>query len=378
MFFRSLLCASTLSLFAASLVQADPVTLTDIAGREVTVETPVERVILGEGRQIFFAAVLDRENPFERVVGWRDDFRQASPESYEIYAKKFPQLAGIPTFGGFKDGSFDIEQAVSLNPNVLIMNLESKAATEEAGYEEKLAKVGIPIVYVDFREKPFENTSRSMELIGQLFGEEEKAEEFNSFYKEQIGRVTDVIEAQANLQRPLVFVERAGGYSEDCCMSFGDGNFGRFVELAGGTNMGTAFIPGTFGTVNAEQVIASDPDQIVVTGGNWEAYVPGGAWVGMGPGSDVTEAKRKLVALTERPAFTGVKAVETGQVHAIWHQFYNSPYSFVAVQKLATWLHPDLFPDLDPEATLKELHVRFLPVDYHPGYWVSLGDATTN
>jgi iron complex transport system substrate-binding protein len=142
--------------------------------------------------------------------------------------------------------------------------------------------------------------------------------------------------------------------------------------------MGTEFIPGTFGTVNAEQVIASDPDQIVVTGGNWEAYVPGGAWVGMGPGSDMTEARRKLAALTERPAYTGVTAVKNGQVHAIWHQFYNSPYSFVAVQKLATWLHPELFVDLDPEATLVELHERFLPVDYHPGYWVSLGDTATN
>ena len=373
-----LLSASALGLLAASLAYAEPVTVTDIAGREVTVDAPVERAILGEGRQIFFAAVLDRENPFERVVGWRDDFREASPESYEVYAEKFPQMKDIPTFGGFKDGSFDIEQAVTLDPDVMIMNLESKAATDEAGYEEKLAKVGIPIVYVDFREKPFEHTSDSMQIIGKLFGEEEKASEFNAFYEDQIARVTAVIEAQEDLQRPLVFVERAGGYTEDCCMSFGDGNFGRFVELAGGTNMGSDFIPGTFGTVNAEQVIASDPDQIVVTGGNWEAYVPGGAWVGMGPGSDMTEARRKLSALTERPAFTGVKAVENGEVHGIWHQFYNSPYSFVAVQRLAKWLHPELFPDLDPEETLKELHTRFLPVDYSPGYWVSLGDTATN
>ncbi|GGF81881.1 iron complex transport system substrate-binding protein [Mameliella alba] len=375
---RSLLGASALSLIAASLVQADPITLTDIAGREVTVDGPVDRVILGEGRQIFFAAVLDPENPFERVVGWRDDFRQASPESYEIYAETFPALTEIPVFGGFKDGTFDIEQAVSLNPDVMIMNLEAKAATDEAGYEDKLAKVGIPIVYVDFREKPFENTAKSMQIIGKLYGEDAKAAEFNDFYQAQIARVTDVIEAQTDLDRPLVFVERAGGYSEDCCMSFGDGNFGRFVALAGGTNLGSEFIPGTFGTVNAEQVIASDPDQIVVTGGNWEAYVPGGDWVGMGPGSDVEEAGRKLAALMERPAFTGAKAVETGQVHGIWHQFYNSPYSFVAVQRLATWLHPELFPDMNPEATLQELHERFLPVDYRPGYWVSLQAAETN
>lgn len=368
----TLLGASALGLFAASLAQADTITLTDIAGRQVQVETPVQRVILGEGRQAFFTAVLETENPFARVVGWRDDFRQADPDTYAAYQAKFPQIDTIPTFGGFKEGTFDIEQAVSLDPDVMILNLEAKAATDEAGYEEKLAAVGIPIVYVDFREQPFEHTAKSMELIGQLYGKQDRAAEFNAFFTEQMGKVQSVIAAQTDLKRPLVFVERAGGYSEDCCMSFGAENFGRMVEEAGGTNMATPFIPGTFGTVNAEQIVASDPEVVIVTGGNWEAYVPGGAWVGVAPGADMGAAKVKLETLMQRPAFVGTKAVKDGHVHAIWHQFYNNPYSFVAVQQIAKWLHPDLFADLDPEATLKELHARFLPVDYRPGYWVSL------
>lgn len=368
----TLLGASALGLFAASLAQADTVTLTDIAGRQVQVETPVQRVILGEGRQAFFTAVLETEDPFARVVGWREDFKQADPNTYAAYQAKFPQIDAIPTFGGFKEGTFDIEQAVSLKPDVMILNLEAKAATDEAGYEEKLAAVGIPIVYVDFREKPFEHTAKSMELIGQLYGKEERAAEFNAFFTEEMGRVQSVIAAQTDLKRPLVFVERAGGYSEDCCMSFGAENFGRMVEEAGGTNMATPFIPGTFGTVNAEQIVASDPEVVIVTGGNWEAYVPGGAWVGVAPSADMGAAKDKLAGLMRRPAFAGTKAVKDGQVHAIWHQFYNNPYSFVAVQQIAKWLHPDLFADLDPEATLKELHERFLPVGYLPGYWVSL------
>ena len=364
--------ATALSLFAASLAQADTVTLTDIAGRQVQVETPVQRVILGEGRQAFFTAVLETEDPFARVVGWRDDLRQADPDSYAAYLEQFPGIDAIPTFGGFKEGTFDIEQAVSLDPDVMILNLEAKAATDEAGYEEKLATVGIPIVYVDFREKPFENTMKSMELIGQLYGREERAAEFNAFFTAEMDKVRSVIAAQTGLARPLVFVERAGGYSEDCCMSFGSENFGRMVAEAGGTNMAAPFIPGTFGTVNAEQIVASDPEVVVVTGGNWEAYVPGGAWVGVAPGADLAVAKDKLSGLMQRPAFAGTRAVKSGRVHAIWHQFYNNPYSFVAVQQLAKWLHPELFADLDPEVTLKELHSRFLPVDYRPGYWVSL------
>jgi iron complex transport system substrate-binding protein len=158
-------------------------------------------------------------------------------------------------------------------------------------------------------------------------------------------------------------------------MSFGNGNFGKFVEMAGGRNIAKDIIPGTFGTVNPEQIIASDPDHVIVTGGYWEAYVPGGKWVGVGPGRDAAEALRKLEALTTRVAMSGIKAVETNQVHAIWHQFYNSPYEFVAIQQLAKWLHPDLFADLDPAATFTELHERFLPVSYTPGYWSSLSDA---
>lgn len=364
--------AISLALFSGVALAGETVKIKDITGREVEVSVPVERVILGEGRQIYFTAALDTDNPFGRVIGWRDDFKKADLDGYNIYLKKYPEMEKIPTFGGMKDGTFDIEQAVALKPDVIIMNTEAKSATEESGYIEKLAAVGIPLVYIDFREKPMENTDDSMRIIGKLFGEEERAEEFVKFHDEQIAKVTDVLASQTDLKKPVVFMERAGGYSDDCCMSFGNENFGKMVELAGGVNMAKDFIPGTFGTVNPEQIIASNPDQVIVTGSNWELYVPGGKWIGVGPGADKAEAERKLAELMKRPGFTDIKAVKDGNVHAIWHQFYNSPYQFVAVQQIAKWLHPDLFKDLDADATFKEMHERFLPVDYQPGYFASL------
>jgi iron complex transport system substrate-binding protein len=359
------------ALFSGLAFAGEKVTIKDVAGRDVEISVPVEHVILGEGRQIYFVAALDTDAPFSRVVGWRDDFKKADLDGYNEYLAKFPEMDKLPTFGGMKDGTFDIEQAVALKPDVIIMNIDAKTATEEAGYIEKLGKVGIPLVYVDFREKPMENTEASMRVIGTLFGKRDKAEEFITFRAEQIARVTDVL-AKADAKKPLVFMERAGGYSDDCCMSFGSENFGKMVELAGGVNMAKDIIPGTFGTVNPEQVIASNPDQIIVTGANWELYVPGGNWVGVGPGADPKESVRKLSNLMQRPAFTGVKAVKDNNVHAIWHQFYNNPYQFVAVQQIAKWLHPELFKDLDPDATFKDLHERFLPVAYKPGYFASL------
>jgi iron complex transport system substrate-binding protein len=358
----------------AGTQQSQTVEVTDVAGRKVRVRAPVERVILGEGRQIYFVAALDKDNPFKRVVAWRDDLAKADPSTFKLYEAKNPNISKLPAFGGMKEGSFDVEQAVALKPDVLLMNIEAKVASDEAKLVEKLAGVGIPVVYVDFREKPFENTEPSMRLIGKLFGREAVAEEFIAFRAREIAQVEQRLKA-ANLQeakKPLVMIDRAGGYSDDCCMSFGRENFGRMVELAGGRNLGSGLIPGTFGTINPEQIVASKPDVVIVTGSSWDAYVPGGAWVGVGPNADLAEARRKLARLMQRPAFQTIPATQKGQVHAIWHQFYNSPYQFVAVQQIAKWLHPDLFRDIDPDATMRALHERFLPIPYQPGYWVSL------
>jgi len=210
-----------------------------------------------------------------------------------------------------------------------------------------------------------------MRLFGKLFGKEDRAEAFIDFRNQQISRVTDVIETHQP-PRPNVFIERIGGYTDDCCLSFGNENFGRFVEMAGGNNIAKGIIPSTFGQLNPEQVIVANPDQVVVTSANWEAFSPGGRWIGVGPGADLTQARHKLAWYTQRPAYAGIEAQDDQAFHAIWHQFYNSPYQFAAIQQFAKWFHPTLFADLDPDASFRELHERFLPVPYEPGYSVSL------
>jgi len=347
------------------------VTVTDLLGRQVKVRAPVRRVILGEGRLLYVVAALDTEDPIQRIVGWRKDLIQADPDTYARYRGKFPKIADIPTFGGFEDGTFDIEQAITQQPDVIVLNVEAQRAIDDTRYVEKLAALGIPVVYVDFRHAPMENTEPTLRLIGKLFGKEARAEQLIAFRTQEIKRVTDIIAAHQPA-RPKVFIERIGGYTTDCCLSFGDENFGKFVELAGGRNIAKDIISGTFGQLNPEQIIAANPDHVVVTSANWEAYVPGGYWVGLGPGADPGEAARKLEFYPRRPAYTGITANKDRAFHAVWHQFYNSPYQFVAIQQLAKWFHPRFFADLDPEATFRELHERFLPIAYEPGYFATL------
>ncbi|KRE09720.1 ABC transporter substrate-binding protein [Bosea sp. Root381] len=366
--------ASTLPIAAMSGSATGAAPITDVLGRRVAVEVPVRRILLGEARQIHAIAALDRENPFARIVGWGDDLEKADPDSYRVYAERYPQIATLPKFGSAAAGGFDLEKAIALQPDVLILNYEAERASAETQLVEKLASVGIAVLYVDFRHAPLRNTEPSLRLLGRLLGREAIAEQLIAFREEQIAKVTGPIAAAQGLKRPLVMLDRIPGYSDACCMSFGKENFGLLVEMAGGRNLGSELLPGTFGTINPETIVARDPEVVIVTGGNWDMLAPGGAWVGLGPGADLAEARRKLAALAQRPAFAHGQAVAAKRVYAIWHQFYNSPYQFAALQCIARWLHPALFADLDPDVTLRTLHERFLPTPYRPGYWTQLED----
>jgi iron complex transport system substrate-binding protein len=367
---------AALAMLAASTpTRAEQVTLTDIKGRSVSLALPLQRVLLAEGRQIHTVAALDREAPFARVVGWGADLEKADPESYAAYVALYPQAAALPKFGSVTGGGFDVEAAIALKPDVVLLNYEAQRASDETRLIEKLGSVGIAVLYIDFRHAPFENTEPSLRLLGKLFGREEVAERLIAFRAAQMVRVTERLAQYPMLKRPLVMVDRIPGYSEDCCLTFGPENFGRMVEVAGGRNLGSELLSGTFGTLNPEVIVARDPEVLIVTGGSFGALAPGGGWVGLGPGADMALARSKLATLARRPAFLHSSAVANHRVHAIWHQFYNNPYQFVAIQRIATWLHPDLFTDIDPDATLRELHERFLPIPYRPGYWVDLSPA---
>lgn len=347
------------------------VTVTDIAGREVQVKVPVQRMLLGEGRQLYLIASLDQENPLEYIAAWRNDLIEADPATYHQYLEKFPDLAKVPTFKGSEGSLIDIESAVVKKPDVVLLNLEAMRANEDAKYIEKLAELDIPVLYIDFRHYPLKNTDSTIRLLGKIMGREQRAEDIIAFRKQAMERVTDVLK-EARPDKPKVFLERIGGYSEDCCLTFGAENFGKYVELAGGHNIGSDFLPSTFGQLSPEQVVVSNPDHVIVTSADWQAYVPGGRWIPVGPGADLDAARKKLEWYTTRDAYTGTTATKKGNFEAIWHQFYNSPYEFVAVQWIAKWLHPNLFGDLDPDKTFAEYHKRFLPIGYRPGYAVSL------
>lgn len=351
---------------------------TDAAGRTVDVDTPAKRVLVGEGRQIGAIAALAGLHTFDTIVGWRSDLITKDYDTYANYLKVFPKIADLPRFGYVGDGTFDLESAIALKPDVMTLDLDSLKAAKESGLEQTLAAAGVKLVFIDFRLNPDANLENSISVLGKLFGNEKAADDLIAYRRAQLKRVADRLAEHPTLAKPKVYIENAPGITGDevCCRTFGPVNFGKMIALGGGHNIGADFLASFSGKLNPEQLIVSNPDVVVVTGANWAKQSDINQFVSIGPGADLDAARTKLTALMARRPFDSLPAVQAGKVHAIWHQFYGQPYDFVAVQRFAKWFHPDVFADLDPDATFRELHEKFLPVPYKPGYFLSLDGGT--
>ena len=73
---------ATISVLILSFVKiAQATQITDISGQELSLKAPVQRILLGEGRLIYALAILEKNNPFKRIVGWSEDLKKADPQS---------------------------------------------------------------------------------------------------------------------------------------------------------------------------------------------------------------------------------------------------------------------------------------------------------
>ncbi len=380
---RSLLCL--LSMMLAAMAGIDPpasaqdrrvdprIEVTDLAGRKVSVKPGADRVILGEGRLMYGTGILDRDQPFRRLVGWADDMITFDPGSWRAYRAKFPEAETLPRFGSAFSGDFSTEKAIALNPDVVLLPLSGLFKAKETGLIEKLEKAGIPALFIDLREEPLKNTVPSIRLLGQVFGREAEAKAFIDFYEAETRKVTDRVSGKPAADRPLVVMERAAGYDPSkCCMTFGKANLGAVLDMAGGRNWGSSRFPGLGGEINPEALFAEDPPVIIGTGADWAEAVPGSVAVPFGYETNPETVQRALKSLAERKGWSTLQAVRTKRFFSVYHQFYTSPGHVVALQLFAKWLYPDAFGDLDPQATWRAYHERFSPIPLTGVFWAQL------
>lgn len=363
-----------IALSVSCSLSAQVIEVTDISGRQVKLDpAQINSIVLGEGRLTYSLSVLDKTNPLEKVVGWKDDLIKYDPDAYRKYLAKFPEIKDIANLGSPYSGDYSLEKIITLGTDLFILNLGNLLRAQESGLLTKLEKAGIKVIFVDFRQRPTQNTIPSILLLGKVLGKERAANEFVDYYLSQMRKISSVVDKKTPADRPLVFIEKAAGFNPDkCCSTFGAANLGRLVDEAGGINWGSGKIPGFSGKVNPEVIFTDDPDFIIGTGANWSEAKPNTTAVLFGYDAKQDDAQKRLKALADRKGWSELTAVKNRDFYSIYHQFYNSPYHFIALQTFAKWFYPEDFKDLNPEANFKELHDKFLPIEFSGVFWQKL------
>lgn len=363
--------ALLLVLMLVSPARADRIEVIDLAGRAVSVELPVDRFVISEGRYIPLLALLRPEGPVSGLVGMMSPLGHTQPELEAQLFQRFPEARDIALFGRGSADSVSVEKIIDLRPQLAIFGLgDHGPGARNAELLHQMQAAGISIVFIDFRQDPMRNTLPSIELLGRIFGAERRAAAYAAFHAAR--RATIESRVTELTARPSVFVQAHPGRFE-CCWGMADGMLGPFVGLAGGRNIADAVAPGPTAQHTAEFLLTENPDVWIGTAsGTRGEFRQGASPVALGPGLGAAEAADSLKRYLSAPEFQALDAVRSGRAHAIWHNFYNSPFNIVALEAFARWIHPELFADIDPQQTLAAIHRDFLPFDLEGTYFATV------
>ncbi|MCR2052136.1 ABC transporter substrate-binding protein [Actinomyces bowdenii] len=337
-------------------------TVTDVVGREVAFEAQPRRVVMSESRQAYSLAFLNKGNPIDKVVAWGTDLQKAAPDFYDKLLEVAPAAEGIPTIGSIKSGDLTVESLISHEPDVVVLTLDAYNEGMQGDIISKMEAQGLRYVVTDFRRDPVRNTVPSVRLLGGIMDCRDTAQQFLDFYSTHVDPVVD--KAQGLSSRPTTFLWRGPGLN-DPCSTYSNANLGAVVTATGGTNIADDLLPGEEGVLTPEQVIASAPQNIIATGGEWGGQTlkdtAKTSYVHLGYKADEASARASLEQLKDQPGFDQLTAFADKRVYGVYHQFYDAPYNFVAYLAFAKWQNPEEFKDLDPQGAWEEFHEAFMP-----------------
>jgi iron complex transport system substrate-binding protein len=341
----------------------------DVVGREVALERPARRVVLGPWVTLDALALI-HPDPASLLVGWGGD-SGANRFQLDAFRKTFPVIDAAPVVAKGTIDTMSIETVISREPDLVILSrldaFRFGAAVSNPQLDQ-LQAAGIPVAIVDFFLDPVANTEPSLRLLGKLIGREPEAQAFLDFYGERTKRIETRL-ATAGLARPTVLFHAFAARPE-CCWTTGPGNRDGLTTPAGGHNIGADALKGAIGQLSLEYVYERNPQFYVATGGADDR--PSDQEFAIGRGVTAERARESFDALLKRPQIAAIGAVGAGRAFGIWHNFVHTPLRVAAVEALARWFHPALFRDVDPQATLDAVNARFLPVPLEGAFWISV------
>lgn len=346
----------------------EKITITDLAGETYTFDKPLEKVLLqwsGSGGPFMTMAALLGDEVCDYIAGMDNGLPQNRKDMYDQYIKTLPQLADVPDVGNVDNGDFNTEMAIASGADALIAPLGAQTALSE-DIQPKLEAAGMPVIYMDYHAETMENHIHSTELLGTLFGKEERAQELVDFYMEHMNRINEgVAEMLKTNERPTVYIECASKGASELGNSYGNNlMWGGMVYNMGGTSIADGIVE-KYAPLEAEYVLSQNPGKIIFTGSIWEGSDDSAR---MGFQATEEDSRARVAAILKRPGWSELDAVKNGEIYVVHHAVGRELYDCASMEAIAKYIWPDEFTDIDPTATLKEYYDRFLPFDFG-GLW---------
>lgn len=343
--------ATTAAPETVAATESAEVTITDMIGREVTiVPGSYKRVVcIGAGALRMYSYIGD----VTLLVGVEDiDNTTLSerPKMFDSVARPYVLAYGdtfntLPScgVGGPMAQAAEAEKILSCNPDIVISEFED--VEKEDALQEQL---GVPVITLKAGSKGVFDDAfyGSMELLGKVFGEEEKAAALNSYVQEQAAEIRARTADIAEENKPSVYV----------C---GLGNWGTTDHLM------TAEKYVSFEIANVKNVL-SDTGTQGIQPIEEEKFVAIGADMDMII-MDAAAVKNIKPLYAEDPTmFDTCAAWQNGEVYL--EMAYNAYYTNYEIALINTWfiaktVYPEAFQDIDMTAKTNEVTQAFYGMD---------------
>jgi len=302
-------------------------TVTDAAGRAVTVPERVARVFPSGPPA---AIVLYTLAP-DLLLGWPRANRPAELEFMLPDVGRRPEVGRLTGRGN----TANLEAVLALKPD-LILDIGYVDPTYVSLAERVQQQTGIPYALLDGH---FNAIPKSYRALGTLVGRRDDADKRARYAEDTMATVTRRVAAVPAERRPRVYYARGPRGLET---GLGGSINVETIEFVGAHNV-AGERQGGLSAVSLEQVLLWDPEVIVTIDQSFAATVR----------SD--------------PGWAPVAAVRAGRVHLSpklpfgWVDFPPSVNRLIGLWWLAKILYPDLFPE-DLRAKTREFYALFYHV----------------
>lgn len=233
---RSILCCVLFFAGWPLFVHANPITVADDTGRQITLAQPAQRIVALAPHVVETLFAAGAGNKIVGAVAYSD---------YPPEAKSIPQIGGY--------SSFDLEALVALKPDLVIGWETGNSPATIA----KIQTLGIPV----YLSQPNEVSQVAIEIqkFGQLAGTEKVSQPAADKFKQ---RLTKLQKTYANASTVTVFYQ----ISESPLMTIGGNQIiTNAINICGGKNIFDSLVP-MASVISVESVLAADPEAIVASG----------------------------------------------------------------------------------------------------------------